>query len=75
MDAHRMYTEGSVDTAIIKYMFLAELGYEVAQSNVAYLLDTGRTVVDKPCDLQIICPFDQNHFLYNKMKHSVCLEL
>lgn len=43
MDAHRMYTEGSVDTAIIKYMFLAELGYEVAQSNVAYLLDTGAT--------------------------------
>ncbi|XP_005097909.1 protein sel-1 homolog 1 isoform X2 [Aplysia californica] len=43
MDAHRMYQDGSVDTAIVKYMFLAELGYEVAQSNVAYLLDTGTT--------------------------------
>ncbi|CAG5129534.1 unnamed protein product, partial [Candidula unifasciata] len=41
MDAHRMYHEGSVDTALVKYMFLAELGYEVAQSNVAYMLDTG----------------------------------
>ncbi|XP_059154982.1 protein sel-1 homolog 1-like [Physella acuta] len=43
MDAHRMYHEGNVDTALIKYMFLAELGYEVAQSNVAYLLDNGAT--------------------------------
>lgn len=42
MDAHRMYHEGNVDTALIKYMFLAELGYEVAQSNVAYLLDNGK---------------------------------
>ncbi|KAH9498267.1 Protein sel-1 1 [Bulinus truncatus] len=43
MDAHRMYHEGSVDTALIKYMFLAELGYEVAQSNVAFILDNGVT--------------------------------
>lgn len=42
MDAHRMFHEGSVDAALIKYMFLAELGYEVAQSNVAYILDNGR---------------------------------
>ncbi|XP_055878634.1 protein sel-1 homolog 1-like [Biomphalaria glabrata] len=41
MDAHRMFHEGSVDAALIKYMFLAELGYEVAQSNVAYILDNG----------------------------------
>ncbi|GFO10238.1 sel-1-like protein 1 [Plakobranchus ocellatus] len=43
MDAHRMYHEGHVDTALVKYMFLADLGYEVAQSNVAYLLDSGST--------------------------------
>ncbi|XP_076442621.1 protein sel-1 homolog 1-like [Babylonia areolata] len=39
MDAHRLYKEGFSDAAIIKYMFLAELGYEVAQSNVAFMLD------------------------------------
>ncbi|KAK3777343.1 hypothetical protein RRG08_062508 [Elysia crispata] len=44
MDAHRMYHEGNVDTALVKYMFLADLGYEVAQSNVAYLLDSGATL-------------------------------
>ncbi|KAL8572082.1 hypothetical protein ACOMHN_026707 [Nucella lapillus] len=39
MDAHRLYKEGFSDAALIKYMFLAELGYEVAQSNVAFMLD------------------------------------
>ena len=39
MDAHRLYKDGLTDAAVIKYMFLAELGYEVAQSNVAYILD------------------------------------
>lgn len=41
MDAHRLYKEGLVDAAVIKYMFLADLGYEVAQSNVAFMLDRG----------------------------------
>lgn len=41
MDAHRLYKEGHVDAALIKYTFLADLGYEVAQSNVAYILDRG----------------------------------
>jgi SEL1 protein len=41
MDADRLYKDGHVDAAVIKYMFLSELGYEVAQSNVAYILDRG----------------------------------
>lgn len=41
MDAHRLYKEGFPDAAVIKYMFLADLGYEVAQSNVAFMLDRG----------------------------------
>lgn len=36
-----MYKEGHVDGALLKYTMLAELGYEVAQSNVAYVLDQG----------------------------------
>ncbi|KAK7103460.1 protein sel-1 homolog 1-like [Littorina saxatilis] len=39
MDAHRLYKEGLTDAALIKYMFMADLGYEVAQSNVAFMLD------------------------------------
>lgn len=39
MDAHRLYKDGLTDAAVIKYLFLSELGYEVAQSNVAFILD------------------------------------
>ncbi|ESP02809.1 hypothetical protein LOTGIDRAFT_110816, partial [Lottia gigantea] len=45
MDAHKLYKEGHVDNALNKYLFLAELGYEVAQSNVAYLLDQGESAM------------------------------
>lgn len=39
MDAFTDYKEGNVLNSYIKYSFLAELGYEVAQSNAASLLD------------------------------------
>lgn len=42
MDAHSLYNQGRVESAILKYSFLAELGYEVAQSNVAYIFDQGK---------------------------------
>jgi SEL1 protein len=41
MEAHEAYKQGQVDTALLKYAMLADLGYEVAQSNVAYILDHG----------------------------------
>ncbi|XP_014666089.1 PREDICTED: protein sel-1 homolog 1-like isoform X2 [Priapulus caudatus] len=41
MEAHQQYKEGQTDLALIKYLLLAELGYEVAQSNAAYILDQG----------------------------------
>ena len=41
MEAHTMYQEGNTDGALLTYTLLAELGYEVAQSNVAYILDQG----------------------------------
>ncbi|XP_064600259.1 protein sel-1 homolog 1-like isoform X2 [Liolophura sinensis] len=43
MAAHSLYKEGNVDSAVLKYIVLAELGYEVAQSNVAYILDQGES--------------------------------
>ncbi|XP_014788961.1 protein sel-1 homolog 1 isoform X1 [Octopus bimaculoides] len=45
MEAHSLYREGNVEAALIKYTFLAELGYEVAQSNVAYILDQGESMM------------------------------
>lgn len=41
MEAHTHYREGRVDEAFVSYAFLAELGYEVAQSNAAFILDRG----------------------------------
>ncbi|KAK7865236.1 hypothetical protein R5R35_012363 [Gryllus longicercus] len=41
MEAHIHYREGRVDESFLTYSLLAELGYEVAQSNAAFLLDKG----------------------------------
>lgn len=43
MDAHKAYKSGITNQALIKYAYLAELGYETAQSNVAFILDQGTT--------------------------------
>ena len=42
MAAHEAYRAGKIDTALLQYAMLAELGYEVAQSNVAFILDHGK---------------------------------
>ncbi|KAJ8290362.1 hypothetical protein GJAV_G00011890 [Gymnothorax javanicus] len=39
MTAYESYKEGDVDSALVQYLLLAEQGYEVAQSNVAFILD------------------------------------
>ncbi|XP_050295038.1 protein sel-1 homolog 1 isoform X2 [Anthonomus grandis grandis] len=41
MQAHADYREGLFNQAFIQYALLAELGYEVAQSNAAFMLDRG----------------------------------
>ena len=45
MDAHKAYKSGHVDEALLKYAYLAELGYETAQSNVAFILDQGMWLI------------------------------
>ena len=50
MEAHEAYRAGNIDTALLKYAMLAELGYEVAQSNVAFILDHGMST--SLCQLQ-----------------------
>lgn len=39
MIAHNLYRKGYINEAYVMYAYMAELGYEVAQSNAAFLLD------------------------------------
>ena len=39
--ARKAYVDRKISQALLQYSFAAELGYEVAQSNVAFLLDRG----------------------------------
>jgi len=39
MEAYSDYRDGNINEALIKYMLMADLGYEVAQSNAAFILD------------------------------------
>lgn len=45
MEAYTDYRRGRTDEALMKYLVLAELGYEVAQSNVAFILDRKETLL------------------------------
>jgi len=48
MEAHTDYRRGRYDEALMKYLLLAELGYEVAQSNAAYIMDRKETELYNP---------------------------
>ena len=37
----QLYDDGDIESSLMAYTFLAELGMEVAQSNVAFLLEQG----------------------------------
>ncbi|KAI8341237.1 hypothetical protein BC941DRAFT_416295 [Chlamydoabsidia padenii] len=41
-NAYEDYMRGDRESALLSYMLAAERGYEIAQSNVAYLLDTDK---------------------------------
>ena len=40
-EAYKTYLSGDVDSALMMYLYLGELGYEVAQTNAAYILEEG----------------------------------
>lgn len=42
MTAYNSYKEGDYNAAVIQYLLLAEQGYEVAQSNAAFILDQSK---------------------------------
>ncbi|VDN07580.1 unnamed protein product [Thelazia callipaeda] len=43
MEAYTSYRNGRVDESVFKYLFMAELGYEAAQTNFAYIIDRGES--------------------------------
>ena len=40
-EAYKTYLSGDVDSALMMYLYLGELGYEVAQTNAAFILEEG----------------------------------
>lgn len=55
MEAHWHYRNGHFEEAFVTYALLAELGYEVAQSNAAFILDRGGKKTVKFCHIDLIC--------------------
>ena len=45
MEAQKLYIAGDVNSALMMYLLLSELGFEVAQSNAAYILDQGKVLI------------------------------
>lgn len=42
MAAFNSYKDGDTNSAVVQYLLLAEQGYEVAQSNAAFILDQSK---------------------------------
>lgn len=49
MTAYGSFKEGDTDAALVQYLVLAEQGYEVAQSNVAFILDQSKSKRKELC--------------------------
>lgn len=49
--AYLEYWAGNFNAAYMQYLVLAELGYEVAQSNVALMLEDGELIHWSPFDI------------------------
>lgn len=42
LTAYFAYKDGDVDSSLVQYALLAEMGYEVAQSNSAFILESSK---------------------------------
>ena len=50
-DAKRSYMAGDLDSALVVYLLLAEMGLEVAQTNAAYILEQGQLPFCVQCSI------------------------
>ena len=53
-DAERSYMAGDLDSALVVYLLLAEMGLEVAQTNAAYILEQGQLPYCVQCTIECI---------------------
>lgn len=51
MTAYNSYKDGDYNAAVVQYLLLAEQGYEVAQSNSAFILDQSKIHFGPVADL------------------------
>nr|XP_015218350.1 PREDICTED: protein sel-1 homolog 2 isoform X3 [Lepisosteus oculatus] len=51
LQAYAAFRNGDIDSALAQYLFLAEMGYEVAQSNAAYLLELNVSRIFKDAEV------------------------
>ncbi|XP_057284678.1 protein sel-1 homolog 1 isoform X2 [Pezoporus wallicus] len=47
MTAYNSYKDGDSNSAVVQYLLLAEQGYEVAQSNAAFIFDQKASIVEE----------------------------
>ncbi|PIO30466.1 hypothetical protein AB205_0046370 [Aquarana catesbeiana] len=58
MTAYNSYKNGNANTAVVQYLLLAEQGYEVAQSNAAFILDQTDANQQVPANRSLPTPAD-----------------
>lgn len=49
LSAYFAYKEGDMDSALVQYLLLGEMGFEEAQSNAAYLLESSKLIIQDDC--------------------------
>lgn len=68
MTAYNSYKDGDYNAAVIQYLLLAEQGYEVAQSNAAFILDQSKVHVSPAWSLEYKGSHRVN--LFNSERHK-----
>ncbi|CAB0017968.1 unnamed protein product, partial [Nesidiocoris tenuis] len=69
MKGHMLYRSSQFNEAFVHYCLLSELGYEVAQSNAAFMLDRGEFGCDLFQALRIMKRFSRRlEFIFHSLR-------
>ena len=73
MTAYNSYKDGDYNAAVIQYLLLAEQGYEVAQSNAAFILDQSKAHSHPAWELEhrVHIRFSSVHFSRSVVSNSL----
>lgn len=70
MTAYNSYKDGDYNAAVIQYLLLAEQGYEVAQSNAAFILDQSKVHFRPALGLEYEGSHQVAHFCFKEKSHK-----